>query len=74
MPLNISEVTFLRLPQVQAQVGLSRSQIYKLMAEERFPASKKIGTRIAVWVSSDIQAWKQARIDEWESQQHPIAA
>ena len=74
MPLNISEVTFLRLPQVQAQVGLSRSQIYKLMAEERFPASKKIGTRIAVWVSSDIQAWKQARIEEWESQQHPIAA
>lgn len=68
------EIQFLRLPQVQMQVGLSRSQIYKLMAEERFPASKKVGTRIAVWLSSDIQAWKQARIDEWESQQHPTAA
>ena len=74
MPSTINEITFLRLPQVQDQVGLSRSQIYKLMAEERFPASKKIGTRIAVWLSSDIHAWKQARIEEWESQKHPIAA
>ena len=74
MPTTHSEITFLRLPQVQAQVGISRSQIYKLMAEGDFPASKKIGTRIAVWLSSDIQAWQQARIEEWESQQHPIAA
>ena len=74
MPNTISEVTFLRLPQVQAHVALSRSQIYKLMAEGSFPASKKIGTRIAVWLSSDIHAWKQARIEEWESQKHPIAA
>ena len=74
MPSKISEITFLRLPQVQAQVGISRSQIYKLMAEGDFPASKKIGARIAVWLSSDIQAWQQARIAEWESQQQPIAA
>ena len=73
MPNTISEVTFLRLPQVQAQVGLSRSQIYKLMAEGDFPASNKVGTRIAIWLSSDIEAWKQARMDEWQ-QHHPKAA
>ena len=73
MPSTISEVTFLRLPQVQAQVGLSRSQIYKLMAEGSFPASNKVGTRIAIWLSSDIEAWKQARMDEWQ-QHHPNAA
>ena len=73
MPLDISEVIFLRLPQVQAQVGLSRSQIYKLMAEERFPASKKIGTRIAVWLSSDVEAWKQARVDEWQQHHSKVA-
>ncbi len=73
MPNTISEITFLRLPQVQALVGLSRSQVYKLMAEGNFPASKKIGTRIAVWLSSDIQAWQQARIEEWQKHQ-PIAA
>ena len=74
MPSTISEITFLRLPQVQALVGLSRSQVYKLMAEGNFPASKKIGTRIAIWLSSDIEAWKQARMDEWEAQKHPKAA
>ena len=70
---TISEITFLRLPKVQAQVGLSRSQIYKLMAEGKFPASKKSGTRIAVWLRSDSQAWLHARIAEW-LEHHPVAA
>ena len=62
---------FLRLPDVIAQSGLSRSSIYKLMAEGLFPRNKKLGDRISVWLSSDIDNWKQSQIDEWEELEHP---
>jgi len=39
------------------KVGLSRSQIYKLIQNEAFPRQLKIGSRISVWKESDIDTW-----------------
>ena len=47
----------LRLPQVKATTGLSKSTIYARIAEGTFPKQIPIGPRLVVWVESDIQKW-----------------
>jgi prophage regulatory protein len=51
-----------RLPQVKAQTGLSRSTIYQLMADGNFPKSIALGPRAVGWLASDIDDWIDARI------------
>jgi prophage regulatory protein len=52
----------LRLPQVQARTGLSRSQIYQLIADGEFPRQVKLSERAAGWVADDVEAWLTQRI------------
>lgn len=47
----------LRLPEVIARVGLKRSAIYQRMSEGRFPRSRSLGPKCAVWVESEIENW-----------------
>jgi len=47
----------LRLPQVKATTGLSKSTIYSRIAEGMFPKQILIGPRLVAWVESDIQNW-----------------
>lgn len=47
----------LRLPEVIARVGLKRSAIYQRMSEGRFPKSRSLGPKCAVWVESEIADW-----------------
>lgn len=47
----------LRLPEVMARVGLRRSAIYQRMSEGRFPRSRSLGPKCAVWVEKEIDAW-----------------
>lgn len=53
---------FLRLGQVMAATGLSRSSVYAYMAAGTFPAPVNIGARSVAWIESDITAWIAARI------------
>jgi len=39
------------------RVGISRSAIYKRMAEGRFPRSRSLGPKCAVWLEADIDQW-----------------
>lgn len=55
---------YLRIEDLSIKVGLSRSQIYKLIQNEAFPRQLKIGSRISVWKESDI--------DKWMSEMDPI--
>ena len=55
---------FLRIKQVQDQTGLARSTIYKLMSEDDFPQPVKITPKSSAWVASEVEDWKQARIDD----------
>lgn len=47
----------IRLPEVIVRVGLSRSAIYKRMADGTFPRNRSIGPKCAVWVEAEIDDW-----------------
>ena len=47
----------LRLPQVKATTGLSKSSIYARISEGTFPKQISLGPRLVVWVEADIQNW-----------------
>lgn len=51
----------LRLPEVLARTGLSRSRLY---ADPSFPKGVKIGERAVAWVENEVQEWVDARIAE----------
>jgi prophage regulatory protein len=58
---NISK-KLLRLPEVKATTGLSKSSIYARIAEGTFPRQIPLGPRIVVWVDADIQNWINERV------------
>ena len=47
----------IRLPEVMRRVGLKRSSIYQRMSEGRFPKSRSLGPKCAVWVEAEVDAW-----------------
>ncbi len=47
----------IRMNTVRARTGLSRSTIYRKMAEGTFPARLKISTNGTGWRESDIDRW-----------------
>lgn len=51
----------LRLPQVKARTGLSRSSIYKFIAAGSFPRQLRLGPRAIGWVSTEIDDWIEHR-------------
>jgi prophage regulatory protein len=53
----------LRLPEVKANVGLSRSTIYLRIEEGSFPKPISLGARAVGWLESDIEAWVSKRVD-----------
>ena len=58
----VSPLRVIRLPEVKQRTGLSRSSIYRLMAEASFPQSCKLGERIIAWVEADIERWLAEKI------------
>ncbi|MYG37426.1 MAG: AlpA family transcriptional regulator [Gemmatimonadetes bacterium] len=55
---------FLRLPEVMARTGLSRSTIYVRLEEGRFPRPVSLGGRAVGWIESEIEEWMRNRIAE----------
>jgi prophage regulatory protein len=55
--MNNLQHKLLRLPEVKATTGLSKSTIYSRIAEGTFPKQISLGPRLVVWVESDIQNW-----------------
>ena len=49
--------SLLRLPEVEAVVGLKKSKLYTLIQEGRFPQPVKLGTRSVRWKASSVYAW-----------------
>lgn len=54
-------MTILRLPAVCKRTGLSRSRVYKLEAEQRFPARVELGPNSVGWYDVEVQAWIESR-------------
>ncbi|WP_367872970.1 helix-turn-helix transcriptional regulator [Luteolibacter sp. Populi] len=54
----------LRLPEVKARTGLSRSTIYALIAKNDFPRHVPLGMRCVGWLESEIDSWIATRVGE----------
>ncbi len=53
--------SLLRRRQVEQLVQLSRSTIYAMVKEHKFPAPYRIGVRAVAWKNSDVEAWLESR-------------
>ena len=58
------EYKILRLSDVKAKTGLSRSTIYLRMAEGIFPQRISLGSRAVGWINSEVIDWIEHRISE----------
>lgn len=54
--------TLERLPAVRSRTGLSRSEIYRLIAANRFPRQVKLSERSSAWNAAEVDAWIADRI------------
>ena len=53
--------TIIRLPEVIAKTGLSRSTIYFQISKGNFPKGVPIGDHARGWLNHEIDAWIEAR-------------
>lgn len=51
----------LRLPDVKARTGLSRSSIYAYIKDGKFPQHIALGERSVGWYESEVDAWVASR-------------
>ena len=58
----MSQNRFIRMPDLRQKVGLSRSQIYKLIQQEQFPKPVKLGEKVSVWVDSEVEEWMSKQV------------
>lgn len=52
IPDELDDLSFLRLTEVKAFTGLSKSSLYPLIRERSFPAPVRLGPRAVAWVKS----------------------
>ena len=57
-------IRILRLPEVLARTGLSRSTIYVRIAQGRFPRPVPLGGRAVGWIEAELDEWLRERIAE----------
>lgn len=62
-PLPPNRPRLIRLPEVKARIGLSRSTIYNRIAAKTFPAPVRLGEKSVAWEEAKIDAWIQARLE-----------
>lgn len=64
-------VHLLKIKDVLERTSLSRSMMYNLMSEDRFPKPHKVGDRAARWFSDEIDAWiEQCRAERDDALDH----
>lgn len=52
-----SEEKIIRLKTVIVRTGLSRSTIYRMIAEGTFPMQVRIGVQATGWYESEVEKW-----------------
>lgn len=54
---------FIRMKEVVQKVGISKSNIYRLMPEGKFPRPVTIGPNSVAWLEDDVEGWIQEKIE-----------
>ena len=66
--LNIQEIAFIDMIEICSLTKVSRSQIYKLISQKRFPAPIDLSTgksyRCSRWLLSEVNEWFLEKLDE----------
>ena len=52
----------LRRPEVQSLTGLSKSTMYQMISDGKFPKQIQIGKRSVFWVEGHITQWIEEKI------------
>jgi predicted DNA-binding transcriptional regulator AlpA len=58
----MEDVIFLRLPDVKAVTGLSKTSLYAPIRDKSFPLPVRLGPRAVAWVKSEIMEWAVERV------------
>lgn len=61
---QIAGKRLIRVPEVLRRVGFSRTTMYELIKEGRFPDKVIIGARSVAFVESEIDAWIENTISD----------
>lgn len=57
----------IKIKEVMNKTDLSRSSIYKFIAQGEFPKPVQLGVKRVAWVESEIHEWIQLRIAHRDS-------
>lgn len=50
----------IRWPMLKELISLSKSTVWRLEREGRFPRRRRLGMRAVGWLASEVQEWMQA--------------
>lgn len=56
------DLSFLRLPEVKAMTGLSKTSLYAMIRNKSFPAPVRLGPRAVAWLRSEVRRWAVERV------------
>lgn len=59
-----SEIRLIRLSEVLRLTAVSRSHIYALIAQKKFPRGIKLSERTVAWLLTDVHRWISDRIED----------
>lgn len=59
---HVSPLRLLRLREVRAICGLSRTSIYQAIKDGDFPQPVAIGARARAWIQHEVEDWARTRI------------
>lgn len=62
MEVAAAPLRILRLREVIARTGLSRSTIYERVGKGEFPRQIALGPNSAGWIETEVEAWIASRI------------
>lgn len=57
----MSELRVLRIGAVEERTSFSRTTVWRLEREGRFPKRRRFGPGVTGWLSSEIDAWLESR-------------
>ncbi len=69
-----SQISFWRLPKVVAVTGYSKSSLYRLIEQRRFPPQVKLGDAAVGWIAAEVESWLKERIAASRGQSRPARA
>lgn len=53
----VTPAKIIRLPELSSRIGLTRTSIYRLISQGKFPKQIKLSLRTSGWLESEVETW-----------------